>query len=480
MISKVLIISTNQEFSPQPVAPAGAAWIAEALRQAGFEVMLLDLAFEKDPKKKVLQALHSFSPEGIGISVRNLDNGDFLAPRSFIPQLKEITDLIKENSQARILLGGSGISIMPHRILDYLGLDYAIAGEGEESVVMFFSADDDYGMGKAPGLVRRGEVISPERTDWFLTPDLVRPRLNRWIDVRRYLKYEPVLPVQGKRGCTGRCLYCTYNRIEGRIYRMRDPAAVAQEISNLILTTGTHTFEFVDSIFNQPEGYMEALLEEIIRWNLHARFHVSSMSPHGLTEKQVKLMERAGITAVGITPESACDVTLASLRKGFTEAEVYRAAALLGKSSIKALWCFLMGGPGEDEATVRKTMRFINGRISRKDKAFITIGIRIYPYTGMHELAVEEGVIKKNQDIMMPTFYYSDRVTPEETREMLLAGLNEIGRVIFLTDTNFPSLGALRYIGTKLRLPSPFWSYAGYMNRIISGRRVIKHKWSQY
>ncbi len=60
---------------------------------------------------------------------------------------------------------------------------------------------------------------------------------------KRYLNFEPVLPVQGKRGCANKCLYCTYNRIEGRSLRFREPSAVAEEISELILRTDARTFE---------------------------------------------------------------------------------------------------------------------------------------------------------------------------------------------------------------------------------------------
>jgi anaerobic magnesium-protoporphyrin IX monomethyl ester cyclase len=480
MISRVLIISTNQELSPQPVAPVGAAWIAEALSQAGFEAKLLDLSFERDPIKKIGCVLKKFEPQGIGVSVRNVDNGDFLAPRSFLPKLKEITDYIKANSSARILLGGSGVSVMPHQILNYLDLDYAVMGEGEEAAVLFFRAKEPDKHCNAPGLVcRRNVGPGYERGDWLISPDLVRPRLHAWVDVKRYLRYEPVLPVQGKRGCANRCIYCTYNRIEGRAWRLRDPSAVAEEISNAVFRTGARTFEFVDSIFNQPEGYMETLLEEIIRWKLNARFHVSSMSPRGLTKKQVELMERAGITAVGITPESACDTTLASLRKGFGEGDVRRAAELLNRSNIKALWCFLLGGPEEDETTLGRTIRFINKDISKKDNAFITVGIRVYPQTGMHELAVKEGVLDSRSDLLMPTFYFSHKISPEETRAILLSRLEDKGRVIFLTDTNFSSLGPLRLIGTTLKLPSPFWSYAGYMNMLIARSRVINRGWEK-
>jgi radical SAM superfamily enzyme YgiQ (UPF0313 family) len=481
MVSRILIISTNQEMAPQPVAPIGAAWVAEALSQAGFEVRLLDLAFEnKDCRKKLLNAIKGFNPDGIGISVRNVDNGDFLSPKSFLPKLKQITGFIKENSAARILIGGSGVSIMPYEILEYLGLDYAVVGEGEVAAVHFFKSNNPEIFRNAPGLVcRDGLGMDCERSDWLLHPDTVRPRMHNWIDIKRYLRYEPVLPVQGKRGCANRCLYCTYNRIEGRSYRLRHPSVVAEEISNLILKTGAHTFEFVDSIFNQPEGYMEALLEEIIKWQLKARFHVASISPKGLTEKQVKLMERAGITAVGITPESASDETLTSLRKGFNETEVHRAAELLAKSNIKALWCFLLGGPGESPATIKKTVKFINEKVARKDKAFITNGIRIYPQTGMHEYALAEGVVAKDDSLLMPTFYFTPDMSPEEARVILKNGLNSLGSAMFLSDTQFSSLGFLRLAGTALRLPSPFWSYAGYMNMMISGRRVINRSWAK-
>ncbi len=473
---RVLVISTNREMSPQPVAPVGAAWIAEALSQAGFNTRLLDLSFEKYPARRVLKELAEFSPEGIAVSVRNADNGDFLNPRSFLPEVKEITGIIRDNSSARIIIGGPGVSIMPREMLDYLGLDWACMGEGEEAVAAFFKAGKPEDAAGFPGIVsRKSPRHCAERRQW-IKPDTVRPRLHGWVDVKRYLKFEPVLPVQGKRGCANNCLYCTYNRIEGRFWRLRDPSVVTEEISELIFRTGARTFEFVDSIFNQPEGYMEALLEEIIRWDLKAKFHVSSMSPKGLTKKQVSLMERAGITAAGITPEAAADETLGSLRKGFGEPEVYRAAEILNGSSIKMLWCFLMGGPKEDETTVKKTLKFINA-IPSKDKAFLTAGIRIYPHTGMHELAIREGILPPSETLLMPSFYFTDRLSPDEMRKMLEEGLSDSRKVIFLTDTNFPSLGALRWIGTKLKLPSPFWSYANYMNLMLSGRRVINREW---
>ncbi|MHB8174605.1 MAG: hypothetical protein ACYDFU_09135, partial [Nitrospirota bacterium] len=69
--------------------------------------------------------------------------------------------------------------------------------------------------------------------------------------------------------------------------------------------------------------------------------------------------------------------------------------------------------------------------------------------------------------------------SPEDMRGIIKSGLTDSRKVIFLSDTNFPSLGALRWMGTKLRIPSPFWSYANYMNLMLSGRRVINRTWKR-
>lgn len=477
MISRILVISTNREISPQPTVPIGAAWIAEALHQAGFVVNFLDLCFEKRPLKRLNQILKDFDPEGIAISIRNLDNCDFLSPRSFLPEVKHITDFLQKRSTARILIGGSAVSIMPQQVLSYLNLEFALVGAGEKGVPLFFSATSPE-EARIPGLVSRGQVVvaDPGHTR---QPDgeVVVPQLQRWVDTRHYLRLEPVLPVQGKRGCAKLCLYCTYARIEGGSWRLREPGAVVEEILRTMGATGAREFEFVDSVFNEPQGYLESLLEEILRQRLRARFRISSLSPKGLTGKQVRLMEKAGVTSAVITPEAASDVTLAALGKDFTEQEVHHAAEVFSGSSIRALWCFLLGGPDEDRSTLAKTVHFINNGIAGKDGAFITTGIRVYPGTGLQERAIRDGVVEADDTLLMPRFYFTPELAPQMAREILQQGLVNGTRCIFPSDTRFSSLVTLRRMGTLLRLPGPFWRYAGFLNRFTGGRRALNRTW---
>ena len=474
MLSRILIISTSRECAPQPTVPIGAAWVAQALKLAGFTVKFLDLCFETNPIQLIKDAVTTFKPEGIALSVRNLDNCDFLSPKSFLPEVRQVTEFLRTCSDARILLGGAGVSIMPMQVLEYLELDYAVVGEGETAAVLFFRCDKLDEAGLTPGVVCRGRAQGCTVDQLRLLPSsFVMPQMHNWVDTRRYLRFEPVLPIQGKRGCANRCLYCTYNRIEGGSWRFREPSAVVDEIASAMRYTGAREFEFVDSIFNQPEGYLETLLEEILRRQLKAKFSVSSLSPKGLTKGQLKLMERSGIKSVVITPETASDVTLAALRKDFTEEDIRRAAQLLSNSSIKALWCFLLGGPKENEKTLAGTVDFVNRSMAKKDAAFITTGIRIYPGTGLHELAISEGMVGAADNLLLPSFYFSPEISPQKARETLQEGVRDLSSCIFLSDTQQSFLGTLRRMGTMIGLPSPFWRYAGYMNKITGRSRAI-------
>jgi anaerobic magnesium-protoporphyrin IX monomethyl ester cyclase len=477
VIHRVLIVSTSRELSPQPTLPIGAAWVAQALHLAGFEVRLLDLCFERDPFSALDRVLTGFRPDGIGISVRNLDNCDFLSPKSFLPEVKEITDYLQSRTDARLLLGGAGVSVMPEQVLEFLNLDHAVVGEGEMAAIQFFGAGTMKEAAAVPGVFSRGRDQAEDRPSQAPAP-AVQPAMHRWIDIARYLRFEPVVPVQGKRGCANSCLYCTYNRIEGCSWRLRDAAAVAEEIYLTKRETGACEFEFVDSVFNEPEGYLETLLEEIVRRDLRVKLRASSLSPKGLTKGQVRLMERAGMTSAVITPESASGVTLAALRKGFTEDDVQHAAEVLGASGIRALWCFLMGGPGEDEATLARTSDFINRRVARKDSSFITTGIRIFPGTGLHQLALQQGSLAPSDTLLMPTFYFSPLISPEQARGVLQKNIADLSRCIFLSDTRKSYLGTWRRLATMLRVPDPFWHYARYMNRISTRSSILNRKWS--
>ena len=77
---KVLLISANTETINMPIIPVGLGAIAAATLNAGHDVNLIDLMSVDDARLAVKEAIGEFEPDVVGISVRNIDDQNFLKP----------------------------------------------------------------------------------------------------------------------------------------------------------------------------------------------------------------------------------------------------------------------------------------------------------------------------------------------------------------------------------------------------------------
>ena len=128
---RVLLISGNREDVDIRVPPLGLACIAASTERSGHEVRLLDFLVEKDPRAAVAQAVQSFNPEAIGVSVRNIDDQRMHNTKFLLDQVREAVAWCQEESAAPIILGGAGFSILPQAVLNYVDAEMGIQGEGE-------------------------------------------------------------------------------------------------------------------------------------------------------------------------------------------------------------------------------------------------------------------------------------------------------------------------------------------------------------
>jgi radical SAM superfamily enzyme YgiQ (UPF0313 family) len=74
----------------------------------------------------------------VAVTLRNTDDA-YLASQDFCIERQAVIDLVKASTDAPIILGGSGFSIMPESILSYYGLDLGIWGEGEFSLPLLIN-----------------------------------------------------------------------------------------------------------------------------------------------------------------------------------------------------------------------------------------------------------------------------------------------------------------------------------------------------
>src|SRR5262245_65452634 len=87
---RVLVVSANQERSPDPVAPLGACYVATAVAGAGHETELLDLCFSDDIEADVRDAVAAHRPDVIGLAMRNVDNCAFPDTVSYTPHYARV------------------------------------------------------------------------------------------------------------------------------------------------------------------------------------------------------------------------------------------------------------------------------------------------------------------------------------------------------------------------------------------------------
>jgi radical SAM superfamily enzyme YgiQ (UPF0313 family) len=285
--------------------------------------------------------------------------------------------------------------------------------------------------------------------------------------MKAYTRHFAAIPLQTKQGCRFQCVYCTYRKIEGETYRLRDPESAA-EAALSFAAQGFRDIEFVDNVFNAPYDHAMAVCESLIRARPRAKFQSLDLNPVDFDHVLLSSMERAGFSGIGLTVESASDPVLHGLRKGFTAREVHWAADIVRGHKLPCLWIFMLGGPGETQDTVKETLRFAENKIRKQDAVFFNIGVRIYPGTELEEIARRQGLLYLPASRMLSPVYY---VSPEVDADWI-AGQVKIsmsGHMNFMDSgsLSFPYLPRISSFGYRLGLNAPFWRYTRHIRRSL-------------
>jgi len=446
---KVLLISPNVESLPDPVFPIGLSYITAALNRNQTEYKVLDLCFVRDYEAAIESALDSFQPEVVGLSLRNLDNVSYPHYVSYLPFYRQVVQVIRRQSQALIVIGGSGFSLMPDEVLEYLDGDFGIAGEGELSFVKLINDLDGK---KDPHQPLRPRIID-YKPGIIENPDNIPIPDRSGFDNDMYLQWGGMGNLQTKRGCPFKCIYCSYPIIEGEQVRLRNPGLVCDEIETM-LEHGIDNLFFVDNTFNYPIDHAQSICRETVSRKLEIKWSCYA-NPAFVTEKLIDLMLAAGCTGVEFGSDAANETMLANLCKGFTVNDLRSASTVCQQSGLSFCHSLLLGGPGETMETVHQTLHTV---LDMSPTAVICmIGIRVFPKTGLSHIAMEEGMIGPGEDFLKPVFYLSPAIEEEilpfieefskENPTWIFPGLN--------INMNVELQKKLRRFGIK----GPLWEY---------------------
>lgn len=120
----IAMVNTNQ-IKP-PIAPIGLEYVAEALNAAGHHVEILDLCWVDDCDSAIANFLTRTCFDLVGVTLRNSDDCAFTSKQSFLREFADMVNTIRKHTDALIVLGGVGFSVMPERVLNLCEADVCL------------------------------------------------------------------------------------------------------------------------------------------------------------------------------------------------------------------------------------------------------------------------------------------------------------------------------------------------------------------
>ncbi len=353
---RIAFVSANREMLPDACIPLGLLYVLAAT-PSHHEKKLIDLAFAEDVNDLIADELQKFRPELVAIGIRNIQNNDYSGVSTNLETLKTLLAHIRVHTNAPIVLGGAGFSVMPAELMEVLGADYGISGEGEKLFPMLLECIEQ---GKPPpagvfAKSKAGQNRDPVVKSFLDLDQLTLP--DRSLIDRKYYSLYGTDSIQTSRGCPLHCSYCTYPIIEGSSLRLMDPKRVGDEFEQSAALGAQHVF-IVDSVFNMPAVHAKSICRELITrdnpmpWTCY-------VNPLSFDDELAELMVQAGCVGMEVGSDSGCDDVLRSLRKGFTTAHIRRLHARAQDVGIADCHTFILGTEGETIEHARQTLDFI-------------------------------------------------------------------------------------------------------------------------
>ncbi len=407
---KILLISPNTLTVPYPVYPLGLDYVAGAVA-AEHQVKIVDLNVE--PLESLGKIIENFSPEIIGLSCRNIDNTEADDPRFFIYEYQKVVSWLKRRTEAITVCGGSGFTILPEAVFAELGVDYGIIGEGERFALLVEAVNRGEDPANIPGVISKSGPQWTAPGPWPGTT--VRLFRRDFAHNRYYRDRGGMFNLQSKRGCPFSCIYCPYPHIEGNKHRLLPPAEVAQTALSLQEAGARYLF-ITDSAFNSDSAHSLAVARAFQQAGITIPWG-GFFAPVKPPEDYFQIMAASGLTHVEFGTESLSDAMLASYRKPFRCADVLAAHEAAIDAGLHAAHYFLLGGPGESATTVNDCLDNIEKL--KKTVLFFFAGIRVYPHTRLFDIALAEGKINRDTDLLKPFFYRADAVDLDEITDMV-------------------------------------------------------------
>jgi radical SAM superfamily enzyme YgiQ (UPF0313 family) len=362
-------------------------------RNARFPLAVLSLAEALDGKYAATILDGNIDREFVATAARLAQTGAIDAVGMSImggPQLRSAiaaSKAVRERAPGiPIIWGGAFPTNCPQASLNTPYVDYAIRGQGEQTLIELLDAHfaaDTAALRQLPGLSwREGDEIHHNPNRAFSTASLARRLPYERLD--NPMQYLPptylsrrTAGYQAALGCRFRCTFCGVAAMFRGKMALPTPARLEQDLEFLTSGLGVDGIQFYDHNFFDREVDMAPLLEILARFELPWWCFARSDALANLSERSWDLISKSRLRMAYLGAESPSDWLLHRVRKGtHSDQTVAAIEACLGHGVTPEL-SFMLAPPQDPEGETEKTLDFIHF-IKRRYPA---TEIMIYIYT---------------------------------------------------------------------------------------------------
>lgn len=409
LIVRVLLVQFGTRTEEKPVFPLGLSYLASVLD--GHQVRIFDQNTAPDPSEDLRKEVLEYSPELIGISLRNVDIFPRIGTHTCFEDFRQTVESTRQTLPgAKIVVGGAGFSIFAREIMHRVPqIDFGVFLEGEESFPQLL--ENLHSPEKVKGIFFRQQgraQFSGEREP-PLPNSIPLPRRDL-VDISKYKRREDGIGVLSKRGCSLRCAYCTYPFLNGSRIRLRSPKLVVDEIENLVSSYDVKNIQFADNVFNVPLKHAQEICQEILKRGIPIRWS-AWFNERYMTEEFMFLAYESGCYLFEFSPGACANRTLGFLKRDITESDINKIYYLLKKLPVRAGFNLFVNSPGENLISFLKLIIF-RLRLALLGEKFLSLRsffnpIRIYPHTDIYRRSINEGLINESTDLLSEAVYYT-------------------------------------------------------------------------
>ncbi len=354
MLTKRKVVLFYPPYDGPPLgAPLCLLSLASPLRLAGFEVVIVDAAIQRDWEQVVLRELRDASCLGISVLTGPMIRGAVRMAKA----------VKREGLKTPVIFGGWHPSLEPGQTMRESYVDAVVRGQGELTLLEIaerISEGREFQALDGVSSSRHGmPQHSPERRVSLLD-DLPTPAFDLAdFDAYERISGERKLAYATSVGCPYACNYCTDMVFYKRRFNALDAQRVIAEVAELAERHRIEEVAMLDS--NLPVDWRRAL--EIAKGFVESRtrfrwtFQASTDFLCRMSDDDVMLLGQSGVSHMGFGTESTSSSVLKLMNKRHQRVdEMYETARKAAMGGIHVTFNLIFGYPGETEGDREETL----------------------------------------------------------------------------------------------------------------------------